>query len=66
MTTVTWKVKGMSCQHCVHTIEGALERTGASGNVDLRGGTVDVTYDETRLNIEQLKSAIEEQGYDVD
>ncbi|HZG85648.1 cation transporter [Paenibacillus sp.] len=66
MTNVTLKVQGMSCQHCVHSIEGALTQAGAAGKVDLRGGTVDVQYDETRLSVEQLKAAIEEQGYEVE
>lgn len=28
-------------------------------------GTVDVEYDETKVSVEKLKEAIEEQGYDV-
>ena len=65
MTNVTLQVQGMSCQHCVHSIEGALKQAGAAGKVDLRAGTVDVTFDESRVRLEQLKAAIEEQGYDI-
>jgi uncharacterized membrane protein YdjX (TVP38/TMEM64 family) len=31
----------------------------------LQEGTVDVDYDETKVSVEKLKEAIEEQGYDV-
>jgi copper chaperone len=64
MNNTTLQVKGMSCQHCVNSIEGALKEIGASGKVDLKNNTVDVTYD-NQLTIERVKEAIEEQGYDV-
>jgi copper chaperone len=31
----------------------------------LEKGTVDVDYDETKVSLDKLKEAIEEQGYDV-
>lgn len=65
MAKITLQVEGMSCQHCVISIEGALRQIGADGKVDLRNNTVDVTYDENQITIESVKEAIEEQGYDV-
>lgn len=65
MKNVTLKVEGMSCGHCVNSIEGALKTIGGSGKVDLAAGTVAVTYDESKLTLEAIKDAIEEQGYDV-
>lgn len=65
MNNKTLQVKGMSCQHCVNSIEGALKEIGASGDVDLKNNTVSVTFDDNKLTIEQIKEAIEEQGYDV-
>ncbi|WNQ09599.1 cation transporter [Paenibacillus aurantius] len=65
MKKVTLKVEGMSCEHCVNSIEGALKTIGASGKVDLSGGTVAVAYDESQLTLAAIKEAIEEQGYDV-
>lgn len=65
MTTVTFQVKGMSCGHCVKSVEGALKEAGASGQVDLAGGKVTVQYDEAKVSVDALKEAIEEQGYDV-
>jgi len=65
MATVTLQVEGMSCQHCVNAVETALKEIGASGKVDLASRKVEVTYDETRLNADKIREAIEEQGYDV-
>ena len=65
MKQATLKVNGMSCQHCVNSIEKALKEIGATGQVDLKGNSVMVEYDESKLSLEAVKEAIEEQGYDV-
>ncbi|CAM3796573.1 copper chaperone [Paenibacillus sp. LBL] len=65
MKNMTLEVEGMSCQHCVNTIEGALKEIGVKGKVDLKNNTVDVSFDESHIKIEQIKETIEEQGYDV-
>lgn len=65
MSNVTLNVKGMSCGHCVKSVEGALESIGAKGNVDLVAGKVSVEYDEQKVTVDQMKQAIEDQGYDV-
>lgn len=65
MKQVTLQVNGMSCQHCVNSIEKALKEVGASGNVDLKNNSVIVEFDEGKVTLEAVKEAIEEQGYDV-
>lgn len=65
MTNVVLKVSGMSCNHCVNSIEGALKVIGAEGKVDLGDGTVAVAFDENKLTLDAVKEAIEDQGYDV-
>lgn len=65
MTNVVLKVSGMSCNHCVNSIEGALKVIGAEGKVDLGDGTVAVAFDENQLTLDAVKEAIEDQGYDV-
>ncbi|CAM4438448.1 copper ion binding protein [Paenibacillus tarimensis] len=65
MMTQTLSVQGMSCQHCVNSIENALKEIGAEGKVNLSSGTVEVAYDESKLSLDQIKETIEEQGYDI-
>ena len=65
MKTVQLKVEGMSCGHCVRTIENALKGIGAEATVDLNGKTVTVTFDENKIGQESIKSAIEDNGYTV-
>lgn len=65
MTITTLKVEGMSCQHCVNSIEGALKEVGVVGKVNLVSSTVDVSFDENLITIGAIKEVIEEQGYDI-
>ncbi|WP_168118972.1 copper chaperone CopZ [Paenibacillus sp. HB172176] len=65
MSSVTLKVSGMSCGHCVSSVEGAMKELGASGEVDLKSGAVTVRYDESKVTLDAIKEAIEDQGYDV-
>lgn len=65
MSNVILKVEGMSCGHCVSAVEGAVKELGAEGKADLANKTVAVHYDESRVTLEAIKEAIEDQGYDV-
>jgi copper chaperone len=65
MQTVKLNVEGMTCGHCVNSVEKAVKEIGAKANVDLGGKTVTVEYEESKVTIEAIKEAIEEQGYDV-
>lgn len=59
-------VEGMSCMHCVMHVENALKEVeGVSGvKVDLKGKNAVVDMDEG-VTDEQLRSAVEDAGYDV-
>ncbi|EFM08479.1 Heavy metal transport/detoxification protein [Paenibacillus curdlanolyticus YK9] len=65
MKQVTLNVEGMSCGHCINSIEGALQEAGAVGKVDLTEGQVHVSFDETKLELQSLIAVIEEEGYNV-
>jgi len=65
MEHIQLNVKGMSCNHCVNSVEGAVKALGASAKVDLAKESVSIDYDKSRLSLAAIKEAIEEQGYDV-
>ncbi|GKU76133.1 copper ion binding protein [Paenibacillus sp. L3-i20] len=65
MANAVLNVEGMSCGHCVNSVEKALGEIGVSGKVDLAGKKVSVDYEESKVTIEAIKAAIEDQGYDV-
>lgn len=68
MKETTLNVTGMTCNHCVQAVEGALtELTGVErALVDLKANNVAVQYDESAVSVEQMTEAIEDQGYDVE
>lgn len=65
--TTTLQVQGMTCNHCKMAVTNALQELEGVNRVEvhLEKGTVDVDYDESKVSLNQLKEAIEEQGYDV-
>ncbi|AKG37154.1 copper ion binding protein [Paenibacillus durus] len=65
MANVVLNVEGMSCGHCVSSVEKAVSNLGASATVDLASKTVAVDYDDSKVSVGTIKEAIEEQGYDV-
>lgn len=65
MQNVRLNVEGMSCNHCVVSIEGAIKELGAVGKVDLANKTVDVVFDESKVTLDAIEEVIEDQGYDV-
>jgi copper ion binding protein len=67
MTEATFRVPDMSCAHCKAAVEVELNRLPGveSSNADVEKGTVEVSYDESRVGTEELEGAIEEAGYTV-
>lgn len=60
-------VEGMSCDHCKQAVEGALTNLDGvtTAEVNLEAGNVTVDYDQTQVTTDNMKEAIEDQGYDV-
>lgn len=63
----TLNVQGMTCNHCKMAVTNALSELEGVQNVEvqLQEGTVNVEYDEGKVDVEKMKEAIEDQGYDV-
>ena len=61
------KVEGMSCEHCVKAVTGAVTALPGIGgvDVDLKAGTVTVQFDSSKTALDKIKAEIEDQGYDV-
>ncbi|MBF7731688.1 heavy-metal-associated domain-containing protein [Pseudomonas sp. N040] len=59
---LTFKVEGMSCQHCVRAITGAIQALdgAAQVTVDLTAGQVEVG---STLDQGELLRLLDEQGY---
>lgn len=64
MSTVTWHVAGMTCQHCVAAVtHEVLSLPGVEAvDVDLAVGSVAVTAQQ-QPSREQVAAAVDEAGY---
>ncbi|RCX10369.1 copper chaperone [Anaerobacterium chartisolvens] len=60
-------VEGMSCSHCESSVKKAVGALyGVNGtSVDLKSKKVTVEYDSDAVNLDSIKKAIEDQGYDI-
>jgi copper chaperone len=67
MTTKTLSVPGISCDHCKMSIEEAVgEIAGVDKvEVDISARTVDLSFDDDAVGLDQIIDAIEEVGYEV-
>jgi len=67
MATDIIRVEGMSCEHCVKAVTQAVGVLPGvtEATVDLEAGTVAVSYDPAQSSLDNIESAIDEQGYEV-
>ena len=67
MEKITLQVSGMTCGHCEKAVKSSLLSVEgvAFVMVNLQNGKVDVEYDVSKATEQQLKEAVEDQGYDV-
>ena len=64
MINKSFKVLGMSCEHCVKAVEIELKQLDLS-NFNVTIGTVEVEYDQGKIKDENIINAIEEAGFKV-
>lgn len=67
MKTVNLKIEGMSCGHCVSTVETALKKLSgvSTAVVDLAKKCAEVQFDETQTNEVTIIHVIEKTGFEV-
>lgn len=58
------KIQGMSCQHCVMAVKKELSKLNINVK-DVRIGSAEVEYDETKVTRNDIDKAIAEAGYKV-
>ncbi len=63
MTRLTLDVEGMSCDHCVKAVDGALKEVPGVIATAVRVGSATVTYDPSVANVEALLDAVADVGY---
>lgn len=68
MTQEQLKIEGMTCAACSRTVERVTKKLEgvAEANVNLATEKLMVVYEENKVTIEDIKTAIEKAGYKID
>ncbi len=67
METMTVTAPDISCEHCQHTVEGAVGALPGvqSVHVEIPSKTVQVSYNPARVSRETIEATLDEEGYPV-
>lgn len=66
MTTATYQVRGMTCDHCVRAVSAELSRIGGVSDVKVDLATGAVTVESAALlSADAVRAAVDEAGYEV-
>lgn len=64
-TTESLAIQGMSCGHCVAAVRSALEDLPGVDVENVAMGSAQITYDAAETSHDQIRRALEEEGYPV-
>lgn len=65
MERVTLAIDGMSCGHCVKSVEQALKGLDGVAVEQVAIGTATISYDPATTSVDRLRDAVEDEGYQV-
>ena len=67
MSQIVLEVPDVSCAHCERTIVNALkDQPGVQAvQVNIPGKTVNLSFDESKLSLQQVGAILDEEGYPV-
>lgn len=63
--TTVIKIDGMTCGHCAAAVTKALKKVDGVTDVAVNLGEKQATVTHAGANVEALKTAVEDAGYDV-
>ena len=64
MKVESFKIEGMSCNHCVMAVKKELSKLDLK-LLEVSIGSAKIEYDESKLPVQKIKEAVEEAGYKV-
>jgi len=64
MTVETIKISGMTCNHCVKSVDEAIKQLPVK-KYEVKIGSLYVEYDSDKLTKEQIIAAVEDIGYEI-
>jgi len=65
MKTILLEIEGMHCRSCEMIVQDELGDIGVESKASHESGEIEVTFDETKNSIDEIKKIIEKEGYKV-
>lgn len=67
LNEITLTAPDISCGHCVATVKGAVGALAGVASVAANESTkqIDVSFDPSRVSLDQIEAALDEAGYPV-
>lgn len=65
MESTKLEISGMTCSHCVSAVRNALTSIDGVNVGEVSIGSAEFSFDPAKASLEQIKQAIEEEGYPV-
>jgi copper chaperone len=66
MQEIEFSVTGMTCGHCVKAVQSALDSTEGVESHEVAIGEAKVRFDGSKVNADDIRRAIEDEGYSVE
>jgi copper ion binding protein len=65
MPEINLKMEGMSCQHCVMSVNKAVDSIEGVTSYEVSVGSARLIFDDSKTSRDDIVSAIEKSGYKV-
>lgn len=67
MKNIVLKINGMTCAACANAVERATKKLEGitESNVNFDAKKLNITYDETKLTVDDIKKAVSIAGYEA-
>jgi copper chaperone CopZ len=65
MESLSVKIDGMNCQHCVKRVQQYLSSLDGIYNLNVKVGEATLDYDKNKISPEQIKQTIVKSGYKI-
>jgi copper chaperone len=60
---VKYSLEGLSCGHCVKTVQGTLEKNGISGKASLDDKSLEFDSDGSEAQVLKIRNLLQEEGF---
>ena len=65
MSEISFKIDGMSCQHCVASVKKAVDSVEGVSSSEVTVGAAQVVFDEEKTSRDSIVHAVKNAGYSV-